>query len=71
MESTILYCSCFVKSPIAGGIHRFVEDMDAAVWSVPEYEAAFTAAGLTVDHDPAGLIGRGLFIGTKPQENSR
>jgi dTDP-3-amino-3,4,6-trideoxy-alpha-D-glucopyranose N,N-dimethyltransferase len=54
-----------------GGIHRFVEDMDVAVWSVPEYEAAFTAAGLTVDHDPAGLIGRGLFIGTKPDENSR
>jgi len=30
-----------------------------------EYESAFEAAGLEVEFDPDGLIGRGMFIGTK------
>lgn len=30
-----------------------------------EYEDAFKAAGLSFEHDLEGLIGRGLFIGTK------
>lgn len=35
---------------------RFVDD---------DYLAAFRAAGLEVTHDPQGLTGRGLYIGTK------
>jgi SAM-dependent methyltransferase len=56
---------------LEGGVTHFVEAMDVALWTNAEYTAAFAAAGLTVEHDPKGLIGRGLFIGTKSQENSR
>ena len=31
-----------------------------------EYRRAFERAGLAVEHDPEGLIGRGLFIGLAP-----
>jgi dTDP-3-amino-3,4,6-trideoxy-alpha-D-glucopyranose N,N-dimethyltransferase len=30
-----------------------------------DYENAFRRAGLAVEHDPEGLIGRGLYIGTR------
>jgi SAM-dependent methyltransferase len=48
------------------GVEHFVEDADVAMYTVDEYLDAFRAAGLDVTHDPEGLIGRGLFIGTKP-----
>jgi hypothetical protein len=33
------------------------------LYSIEEYLGAFGAARLTVEHQPTGLIGRGLFIG--------
>jgi hypothetical protein len=33
------------------------------LWTVEECTAAMQSTGLAVEHDPVGLIGRGLFIG--------
>jgi hypothetical protein len=33
------------------------------LWTIEEYSSAMQSAGLAVEHDPVGLIGRGLFIG--------
>ncbi|MDP1793549.1 MAG: class I SAM-dependent methyltransferase [Acidimicrobiales bacterium] len=45
------------------GVDQFVESHRLGLYTVEEYRDAFTSAGLTVEHDPDGLIGRGLFIG--------
>jgi SAM-dependent methyltransferase len=44
------------------GLQEFSERHEAALFTDREYRDAFTAAGLTVDHDEHGLIGRGLYI---------
>ena len=44
------------------GIETFSERHAAALFTDEEYRQAFVAAGLVVDHDPEGLIGRGLYI---------
>ncbi|NND76072.1 MAG: class I SAM-dependent methyltransferase [Ilumatobacter sp.] len=50
----------------ADGVEQFVEPHELRLWTAAEYAGAFTAAGLDVDHDEPGLIGRGLFIGRAP-----
>jgi hypothetical protein len=47
-------------------ISNFREVHRLGLFSNSEYEGAFAAAGLTVEHDPVGLFGRGLFIGQGP-----
>lgn len=47
------------------GVEQFVEPHRMGLYSVAEYAGAFEAAGLTVQHDPHGPIGRGLFIGQR------
>lgn len=37
-----------------------------ALFTQADFEEAFAAAGLEVDHDPQGLTGRGLYIGRRP-----
>ena len=44
------------------GIEAFSERHAAALFTDEEYWLAFAAAGLSVEHDPEGLIGRGLYI---------
>ena len=48
------------------GTQYFTERHDLAAFTHQEYHEAFQAAGLQMDRDPEGLIGRGLYIGLKP-----
>ena len=50
------------------GIKHIVEHHEFGLFSHEEYLDAFTKAGLTVTHDPEGVDGRGLYIGTEPPE---
>lgn len=47
-------------------IDHFVEDHVFARYSDDDFFAAFAAAGLSVEADPIGIAGRGLYIATKP-----
>jgi SAM-dependent methyltransferase len=47
------------------GTEFFEERIPMGLFTHGEYEKAFKAAGLSVAFDSAGLMGRGLFIGTK------
>lgn len=48
------------------GVEYKTERHELGLFTHEEYLAAFTASGLTVVHDPEGLDGRGLYIGSKP-----
>jgi hypothetical protein len=50
-----------------GGVEYFTEHHERGLVTRDEYEAAFRAAGLRVAYDAEGLIGRGLFLGTRPR----
>jgi SAM-dependent methyltransferase len=47
------------------GVETFAERHELGLFSRAEYEAAFRAARLAVAHHPDGLLGRGLYIGSK------
>jgi SAM-dependent methyltransferase len=49
-----------VGTPV--GLQQFSERHEAALFTDHEYQQAFIDAGLTVDRDEHGLIGRGLYI---------
>ena len=48
------------------GIQHITEQHEFGLFSIDEYIKAFKKAGLNVIHDPEGIFGRGLYIGTKP-----
>jgi ubiquinone/menaquinone biosynthesis C-methylase UbiE len=48
------------------GIKHFTELHELGLFTVDETLGTFRAAGLDVTHDPAGLTGRGLYIGLNP-----
>ena len=47
-------------------MQHVVERHALTLFTDGEYRGAFEAAGLTVEHDAEGLMGRGLWIGTAP-----
>jgi SAM-dependent methyltransferase len=47
------------------GVQHFVERHELALFTVDEQVEAFRDAGLTVEHDPDGLIGRGLYTAVR------
>jgi hypothetical protein len=44
------------------GVEHFVENHDLYLFTHDEMRSAFETAGLDVDYDAEGLIGRGLWI---------
>ena len=48
----------------AAGVPHFVQLHELYLFTQDEMRAAFEAAGLAAEHDPEGLIGRGLWVCT-------
>ncbi|MCB0593988.1 MAG: class I SAM-dependent methyltransferase [Lewinellaceae bacterium] len=47
------------------GVRHFEEVHELGLFTEQEMKNAFEMAGLAVEHEPEGLIGRGLYIGRK------
>ncbi len=50
------------------GVEHFTEHHELGLFTDEQYRAAFTAAGLDIVFDAEGIIGRGVYIGTRAPE---
>jgi len=50
-------------------VEHFVERFEMGLFTRDQYLGAFRSAKLKVTHDPKGIMGRGLYIGTRPPDN--
>ena len=48
------------------GVEQFSEHHELGLFTVEQQLEAFRAAGLEVEHDPEGPMGRGLYVGIAP-----
>ena len=58
---TILDMQLLLGTP--GGIEHLTSKHEMTLFEISEYEDAFTRAGLEVEREPEGLMGRGLYFG--------
>jgi hypothetical protein len=49
----------------ADGVEQFEEHHELRLFTLDEMRSALEATELAVEHDPDGLMGRGLWIGTR------
>jgi hypothetical protein len=48
------------------GIEHLTEDHVVGMFTHAQYVEAFSRAGVEPEHDPEGLMGRGLYVGVRP-----
>jgi SAM-dependent methyltransferase len=48
------------------GVEHFTELHELGLFTVEQHTEAFRAAGVEVEHDPEGPMGRGLYVGLAP-----
>jgi SAM-dependent methyltransferase len=48
------------------GVQHFTERHEMTLFTQADYMRAFEKSGLEVEFDPDGLMGRGLYVGTRP-----
>jgi SAM-dependent methyltransferase len=53
----------------ADGVEYVSDRHELGLFEGEAYERAFRRAGLSVEHDPEGLMGRGLYIGVRPGDS--
>lgn len=64
VEGRLAHVDFHYLAATAEGITYFTEPHELGLFTTQQHLDAFRGAGLEVEHDPEGLMGRGLFIGT-------
>jgi SAM-dependent methyltransferase len=64
-QGTISTTAMYYTVGMPDGVEQWREDHELGLFTHDEMRAALEATGLTVEHDPEGLTGRGLWLGTR------
>jgi SAM-dependent methyltransferase len=65
VEGTVAKFEFHYLVGMPGGVEYFTERHELGLFTDDQHRVAFAAAGLDVIHDAKGLMGRGLYIGTR------